>query len=148
MRSSVIAESATTAADGKIYQVEFYNLDLAERQARSRRVMTMGEWIAKLDDFMRISDREILTHAGHVTHEAALEKAEGEFEKFRWLEDEKPSPVEQHFHEAIHRHAVVNSLTFFAPNDHPMANRVEWLVCWIRRLVFCFSRRLLGGLVG
>jgi len=28
MRSSVVAESATTAADGKTYQVEFYNLDV------------------------------------------------------------------------------------------------------------------------
>ena len=76
-------------------------LDFAELQARGRRVMTMTEWIAKLDDFMRISDREILTHAGHVTHEAALARAEAEFAKFRRLEDEKPSPVEQHFLEAI-----------------------------------------------
>lgn len=76
-------------------------LDFAELQARSRRVMTMGDWIAKLDDFMRISDREILTHAGKVSHEAALERAEGEFEKFRRIEDAKPSPVEEHFLEAI-----------------------------------------------
>ncbi len=76
-------------------------LDFAELQARSRRVMTMTDWIAKLDDFMRISDREILTHAGNVSHEAALVRAEAEFEKFRRIEDAKPSPVEQHFIEAI-----------------------------------------------
>ena len=76
-------------------------LDFAELQARSRRVMTMRDWIAKLDDFMRISDREILTHAGKVSHEAALARAEEEFEKFRHIEDAKPSPVEQHFIEAI-----------------------------------------------
>ena len=76
-------------------------LDFAELQARSRRVMTMTDWIAKLDDFMRISDREILTHAGKVSHEAALARAEEEFEKFRRIEDGKPSPVEQHFIEAI-----------------------------------------------
>ena len=76
-------------------------LDFAELQARSRRVMTMRDWIAKLDDFMRISDREILTHAGNVSHEAALARAEAEFEKFRRIEDAKPSPVEQHFIEAI-----------------------------------------------
>jgi hypothetical protein len=76
-------------------------LDFAELQARSRRVMTMRDWIAKLDDFMRISDREILTHAGKVSHEAALARAEAEFEKFRRIEDAKPSPVEQHFIEAI-----------------------------------------------
>ena len=76
-------------------------LDFGELQARSRRVMTMRDWIAKLDDFMRISEREILTHAGSVSHEVALAKAEAEFEKFRRIEDAKPSPVEQHFIEAI-----------------------------------------------
>ena len=76
-------------------------LDFAELQARSRRVMTMHDWIAKLDDSMRVSDREILTHAGNVSHEAALARAEAEFEKFRRIEDAKPSPVEQHFIEAI-----------------------------------------------
>ena len=76
-------------------------LDFAELQARSRRVMTMRDWIAKLDDFMRISDREVFTHAGQMSHEAALVRAEAEFEKFRRIEDAKPSPVEQHFIEAI-----------------------------------------------
>ncbi len=76
-------------------------LDFAELQARSRRVMTMHDWIAKLDDFMRISEREILSHAGKVSHEAALAQAEAEFAKFRRIEDAKPSPVEQHFIEAI-----------------------------------------------
>lgn len=76
-------------------------LDFAELQARSRRVMTMRDWIVKLDDFMLISDREILTHAGQMSHEAALARAEAEFEKFRRIEDAKPSPVEQHFIEAI-----------------------------------------------
>ena len=86
---------------GELNLIVSLYLDFAELQARGRRVMTMTEWIAKLDDFMRISDREILTHAGHVTHEAALARAEAEFAKFRRLEDEKPSPVEQHFLEAI-----------------------------------------------
>ncbi len=76
-------------------------LDFAELQARSRRVMTMRDWIAKLDDFMRISDREVLTHAGQMSHEAALARAEAEFDKFSRSEEAKPSPVEQHFIEAI-----------------------------------------------
>ena len=76
-------------------------LDFAELQARNRRVMTMRDWIEKLDDFLRISDREILAHAGKVSHEVALAQAEAEFEKFRRIEDAKPSPVEQHFVEAI-----------------------------------------------
>jgi len=76
-------------------------LDFGELQARSRKPMYMRDWIAKLDDFLRLSDREILTHAGKVSHEAALTKAEAEYDKFRALEDAKPSLVDKHFQEAI-----------------------------------------------
>ena len=37
--------------------------------------MYMKGWIAKLDEFLKISERDILTHAGNVSHEAAIEKA-------------------------------------------------------------------------
>ncbi len=63
--------------------------------------MHMRDWIAKLDDFLRLSERDILTHAGKVTHEAALAKAEAEYEKFRVVEANKPSPVELAFEEAV-----------------------------------------------
>ncbi len=76
-------------------------LEFAELQALNRRVMTMRDWIAKLDDFLKLSGRELLDHAGKVSHEAALAKAEAEYERFRALEDAKPSPVEKHFREAI-----------------------------------------------
>jgi len=76
-------------------------LDFAELQARSRRAMHMREWIRKLDDFMGISEREILTHAGKVSHEKAHERAEAEYEKFRVIEASKPSPVEKAFDEAV-----------------------------------------------
>ena len=76
-------------------------LDFGELQARSRKPMYMRDWIAKLDDFLRLSDREILTHAGQVSHEAALAKAETEFEKYRALEAAKPGAVEKHFEEAV-----------------------------------------------
>jgi hypothetical protein len=48
-----------------------------------------------------LSEHNILTHAGKVSHEATLAKAEAEYEKFRVLKDAKPSPVERHFQEAI-----------------------------------------------
>jgi hypothetical protein len=76
-------------------------LDFAELQAHNRKPMTMRDWMVKLDDFLRTSDREILTHAGKIPHDAAVEKAELEYEKFRALEDAKPSPVEKHFEEAV-----------------------------------------------
>jgi hypothetical protein len=78
-------------------------LEFAELQALNRRVMTMRDWIAKLDDFLKLSGRQLLDHAGKVSHEAAVTKAELEFSKFRALEDAKPSPVEKHFEEAVRK---------------------------------------------
>ena len=69
--------------------------------ARSRKLMYMRDWIAKLDDFLRVSDREILSHVGRISHQAALNHAEGEFEKWRQSKLSDPSPVEIHFQEAI-----------------------------------------------
>jgi hypothetical protein len=76
-------------------------LDFAELQALSRKPMQMTDWIAKLDDFLRLSDRQILTHAGTVSHETARLKAETEFERFRTARDCLPQSVDRHFAEAI-----------------------------------------------
>ncbi|MDE2370173.1 MAG: virulence RhuM family protein [Burkholderiales bacterium] len=75
-------------------------LEFAEGQALRRKPMTMAGWISKLDDFLRISDYAVLSHAGKVSHQTALDKAHAEFEKFRKLIDELPSPAEQHFEAA------------------------------------------------
>jgi len=63
--------------------------------------MRMAEWISKLDDFLKLSEREILTHAGKVSHEEALAKAGIEFEKYRALEAAKPGPGEKDFADAV-----------------------------------------------
>jgi hypothetical protein len=76
-------------------------LDFAELQARSRKPMTMREWIAKLDSFLKLSDRDLLTHAGTITHDIALAKAQSEFDKFRAIEDAKPQPVDVDFDRAV-----------------------------------------------
>ncbi|MEI2726117.1 MAG: virulence RhuM family protein [Verrucomicrobiota bacterium] len=76
-------------------------LEYAELQALERKPMTMRDWIAKLDDFLKLSGRELLDHAGKVSHEAALAKAEAEYEKFRRLQDAKPSQVDKDFEEAV-----------------------------------------------
>ena len=76
-------------------------LEFAELQALNRRPMYMRDWIAKLEDFLRLSGREILTHAGKISHEQALRKAEREFEKFRALELAQPSQVEKDFETAV-----------------------------------------------
>lgn len=66
-------------------------LEFAELQALDRKPMYMRDWIAKLDDFLRLSGRKILEHAGKVSADEAKLKAELEFDKFdakrRALED-------------------------------------------------------------
>jgi len=52
-------------------------LDFAELQALNQRPMYMRDWITKLDDFLKLSERQILTHAGKISHDAAVQKAEG-----------------------------------------------------------------------
>ena len=58
-------------------------LDFAELQATNGRLMKMKDWIAKLDDFLKLSEKELLTHAGNVGAETAAQKAEAEFDKYR-----------------------------------------------------------------
>jgi hypothetical protein len=78
-------------------------LEFAELQALNRKPMYMTGWIAKLDDFLKISDRDILTHAGKVSHKDALANAHAEYEKYRQQRLNEPSPVEQHFQEAVNK---------------------------------------------
>jgi hypothetical protein len=75
-------------------------LDFAELQAIQRKAMTMRDWIGKLDDFLKLSGRDILTHAGKISHNAALSKAHEEYKKFRLKQLEEPTEVERHFVEA------------------------------------------------
>jgi hypothetical protein len=84
-------------------------LDFAELQALTHKPMYMKDWISKLDDFLRISERDILTHAGTVSHEKALEKVRAEYEKYRVLHSEDESLVERHFLEAEKRVKELNS---------------------------------------
>lgn len=76
--------------------VSFY-LEFAELQAKNRRAMYMKDWISKLDDFLRLSEHEILTHAGKITHQDALTHANTEFDKFIKNNLEEKSAVEIDF---------------------------------------------------
>jgi hypothetical protein len=61
--------------------VEQY-LIFAEGQAMRRIPMHMADWIKKLDAFLNLNDRDILTHAGEISHDMARALAEGEYEIF------------------------------------------------------------------
>jgi len=76
-------------------------LEFAELQAMNRRPMAMADWITKLDDFLRLSDREILSHAGNISHDKAKEKAEIEYEAYRQQQAALPQPVDADFGQAL-----------------------------------------------
>jgi len=78
-------------------------LEFAEIQALERKPMYMSDWIAKLDDFLKLSGRELLTHAGKISHEQALARAQLEYEKHRTMQINLPSPVEEDFDEAVRK---------------------------------------------
>ena len=75
-------------------------LDFAELQALNGKPMYMGDWAKKLDDFLRTSERDILTHSGTISHAEALEKARREYEIYLERTKDLPTSVEQHFLEA------------------------------------------------
>ncbi len=78
-------------------------LDFAEMQAEEHRPMYMKDWINILDDFLRISRKDILTHAGKVSAKLAKEKADHEYDKFKERTKNNLSPVEIHFLENFER---------------------------------------------
>ena len=76
-------------------------LDFAELQAKSHVPMYMKDWIQKLDDFLKLSGKELLNHAGCISAEVAKLKANEEYDKFRERTQYQLSPVEIHFLEAF-----------------------------------------------
>jgi len=62
-------------------------LDYAEMQSNLRIVMTMKDWVGKLNAFLKFNEQEVLEHHGKVTHEVAVSLAEKHYEKYRILQD-------------------------------------------------------------
>lgn len=78
-------------------------LDFAELQAKSHTPMYMKDWMQKLDDFLKLSGKELLTHAGSISAEIAKLKANVEYDKFKQRTNSQLSPVEIHFIENFER---------------------------------------------
>lgn len=72
-------------------------LDFAELQAKSHKPMYMKDWIQKLDDFLKLSGKELLSHAEKISAELAKQKADTEYDKFKERTAYSLSPVEIHF---------------------------------------------------
>nr|WP_217650880.1 MULTISPECIES: RhuM family protein [unclassified Fibrobacter] len=72
-------------------------LDFAELQAQSHTPMYMKDWIQKLDDFLKLSGKALLNHAGKISADVAKKKADSEYEKFSERTALQLSPVEKDF---------------------------------------------------
>ena len=72
-------------------------LDLAELQALRRKPMYMKDWIARLDDYLRMTDSEVLQNAGKVSHALAEQKAKEEYQKYKLMQSMGLTPVEEAF---------------------------------------------------
>ena len=82
--------------------VEQY-LVFAEGQAMRRIPMTMADWIKKLDGFLSLNDREILSHAGNVSHELAKQIAEREYDVFHQKQLKANALIEGDFEKTINQ---------------------------------------------
>lgn len=72
-------------------------LEFAELQATNHVPMYMNDWLSKLDEFLKVSGKEVLSHAGKISAEVAKLKADTEYDRFKERTKNELSPVEQHF---------------------------------------------------
>ena len=76
--------------------------------------MYMKDWLAKLDDFLKLSGKDLLTHSGKVSAEVAKKKADEEYAKFHQRTMYELSPVELHFIENFEKEQkLLKSITQF-----------------------------------
>src|SRR5690554_1434190 len=80
-------------------------LELAELQALNRKPMYMKDWINRLDDFLTMTGNDILTNAGSISHQKALDKAHNEYEKYREQTKNELSKAEKDFIKVIDKTA-------------------------------------------
>jgi len=76
-------------------------LDIAEVRALNQEPMYMKDWLETINDYLKMTRRDILTTKGKVTHQQALEKAHAEYDKYKARQEDVLSPVEIHFIESI-----------------------------------------------
>ena len=82
-------------------------LDYAESQAQKGIMMYMKDWVQKLDAFLQFNEEAVLSHQGTVSHQVALAIAEGEFEKFRIVQDKL---LESDFDKAVKKTKAQKSI--------------------------------------
>lgn len=76
-------------------------LEFAELQAIRQIPMTMKDWIAKLDDFIKMTGSELLDNPGKISKLEAENKALAEYSKYKETIKDELSEVEKHFLESV-----------------------------------------------
>jgi hypothetical protein len=76
-------------------------IEVAELQTQARQPMTMRDWAAELDNFLRMTRKDILTHTGKVSAETALAKAQATYAQYQTRIRNLPARVEKDFEAAI-----------------------------------------------
>lgn len=78
-------------------------LDFAELRAQDRKPIYMSDWAKRIDQFLEVTDRPVLTTPGSVSHADAEQKARKEFDQFSQMLRNQRSPVEEHFDTELSR---------------------------------------------
>lgn len=82
-------------------------IEVAEIQAMNKTPMYMSDWIMRLDEFLKMTGKDILEHAGKISHQIAMEKAHSEYEKYKEMTKDELSKVEKDFIDYIDQTAIM-----------------------------------------
>lgn len=69
--------------------------------SKHKEPMYMKDWLETIDDYLKMTRRDILTSSGCISHKQAIEKAHAEYDKYKNRLDDTLSPVEKDFIESI-----------------------------------------------
>jgi hypothetical protein len=78
-------------------------LEIAEIQALDRNPMYMADWIKQLDNFLKLTNKNILQHSGSVSHQQAIKKAHGEYTIYKEKIKNRITQVEKDFIKQIEK---------------------------------------------
>ncbi len=101
LKGNLVVREKPKKADYALNKIVTAYLDIAEVNALNQEPMYMKDWLNTIDDYLRMTRRDILETKGRVTHLQALEKAHEEYEKFQKKQDQNLSPIERHFLESL-----------------------------------------------
>lgn len=84
-------------------------LEIAEIQALDRNPMYMSDWVKQLDNFLKLTNKDILQNAGTISHQQAIDKAHTEYALYKEKTKDRITQVERDFiHQLAHKTKALN----------------------------------------